>query len=196
MATPIDFLQMASTLATPTTGQHYPLEQWQPSDCGILPLEIDKNGNWWSLDDGRRTPYQRVKLVKLLSKLLWCEPADYDPSKTLDAPSYSLRTPHESVSIQVVDTPFLIIDYHWHNSAMICTTQLGDNITIGLEHPVVLNAQSPNLPYALVRRNLWARFNRNTYYRLIDELLKNSIQETENLGFTSQNHYFTLTPLV
>lgn len=195
----IDFLGMACALAKPAKNLQYPLETWQPTDCGPLPLEIDSNGQWWSTDHNFRSPYQRPEIVKLLSALLWCEPQDYDPSQTIKSAKYSLRTPHESVSISVIDTPFLIVDYHWLNeqlnSELICTTSIGEQFTIGAQHPLVLGAQSPHLPYALVRRNLWARLSRNTYYRLIDELLQSCDETSNSLGFTSKGSHFLLTPM-
>ena len=108
---------------------------------------------------------------------------------------YSLRTPHESVKIVVEDVPFIVVDYKWSDdkTEIICTTQVGEQFSIGEKHPIMCSTQAPFLPYALVRRNLWARFNRNSYYRLVNELLsQNNTEATSTLSVTSQGKTFVI----
>ena len=191
-----DLSQMASELASVLefgSTKQLPLEQWSPNDCGFLPLLIDHEGQWWSTDDiDNPSPYRRPKLVKLLSQLLWCEPGDIKPGSK---GNYSLRTPHESVKIVVEDVPFIVVDYKWSDdkTEIICTTQVGEQFSIGEKPPIMCSTQAPFLPYALVRRNLWARFNRNSYYRLVNELLsQNNTEATSTLSVTSQGKTFVI----
>jgi len=185
--------QMATSLAEAGhTQSSPPLEHWQPKPCGELPLEIDSQGQWWTITETSKSAYRRPALVKMLSQVLWCEPADYTPNSQRQ-PMYSLRTPHESVTIQVVDVPFTIVDYNWltlPTAALECTTNLGEKLIIGPQHPLIIRQISPFLPYTLVRRNLWARFNRSSYYRLAHELLDNE----QPFQITSQGHTYSLEP--
>lgn len=148
----------------------------------------------------------------MLSKLLWCEPEDYKPGDSPASPQYSLKTPHESVHIQVEDVPFIIVDYKWKSEpekqrdkqqdnqelhsqntpVMLCSTNLGECISVGINHPIYIHPNPPYLPYVKVRRNLWARLNRNVYYRLIDELLAKHPETTDQLSLESNGHHFII----
>lgn len=200
----MDFIQRATAMGQQGGPlQDYPLEQWQPEICGALPLKIDQDGQWWSTES-TPTPYTRPALVKLLSSLLWCEPASYVPGDP--APTYTLKSPVEAVTLQVVDTPFVITDYVWRQSSaqesslpqnskvktLICFTNLGHELAIGPEHPIRIRTAEPFLPYALVRRNLWARFHRNCYYRLVNELLKDQSGPEGILSIQSQGQTYTI----
>lgn len=199
----LDFTQMAASLAVSEEGADYPLDQWAPQDCGPLPLQIDGSGVWWSTDTPTPSPYRRPELVKLLSKLLWCEPECFSPAMAEQAPSYSLRTPQESVSISVVDVPFCIVSYQWVSSkdgpTLTCTTNVGDQCPIDSDHPLVTGYTAPFLPYVLVRRNLWAKFSRSAYYALVDECIlekdKNPKEHRDSIGITSAGRYYPIGKL-
>ncbi len=76
---------------------------------------------------------------------------------------------------------------------MICTTKLGETFKVGAEHPIYLSQKEPQLPYVLVRRNLWARFNRNCFYRLVEELLaREDIDEQQGLVLVSDGESFRI----
>jgi hypothetical protein len=141
-----------------------PVEKWNPDYCGELDLIIKADGTW--LYGG--TPLTRHKIKHLFSRIIKKEEQ-----------LYFLVTPVEKVKIQVEWQPFVILDYEKaikdHQTVFefidnfdnrVSLTELSqlrlDNLTLAKQQP-------QELPIIQIRRNLFAGFSRNCYYRLMDE---------------------------
>lgn len=133
-----------------------PVEQWNPAYCGEIDIEIKADGSWYYND----SIFKRMSLVKLLASVL-----------KLENDEYFFVTPIEKIKISVADVPFVITQWRWlENCAeptMLLTTNLGDELLLDAEHPLVVN--DDGVLYVTVRRNLKARVHRNVYYQWIDQ---------------------------
>lgn len=137
-----------------------PVHKWNPPFCGDLNMEIKRNGQWFYMG----TPIGRAPLVKLFSSVL----------RRDDDDCYYLVTPVEKVRIRVEDAPFLAVLVERHEeegvSYLKFTTQTGDVVVAGPEHPIRVDYkedQEPS-PYVHVRARLEALISRNVYYQLVD----------------------------
>lgn len=133
-----------------------PVEKWNPAFCGDINLQIKHDGSWHYMG----TPIGRKPLVRLFSTVL---------KKEDD--KYFLVTPVEKVGITVDDVPFIITQWQQQDDKLVFTTQCDDNFIVSEEHPVELHKDKVTgdlLPYARVRRNLWARLHQNVYYQLVE----------------------------
>lgn len=132
-----------------------PIESWQPTLCGDIPITI-KHGVWFY----QESEISRPALIKLFAKVLVKEQNDY-----------YLITPIEKMRIQVEGSPFVITAAKSHHTAQGEIFTVTDNI----EREFILGAQFPlsleqyhnqliptvTLPFACK-----ARLNRNVYYQL------------------------------
>lgn len=133
-----------------------PVEQWHPEFCGDIDLVIKHNGQWFYMG----TPIGRPALVKLFASVLKREGDDY-----------FLVTPVEKVGIRVEDVPFIVTQWQKQDDNLVLETSIGDRMLVSAEHPIVLQRDRVNgdeLPYVLVRRNLFARLHQNVFYQLTD----------------------------
>ena len=135
-----------------------PVESWNPEYCGDLDLHIKADGSW--LYQG--TPFTRKKLILLFSRVIKKE-----------GEQYFLVTPVEKVSIQVDWMPFTIIDFNLVDSEQGQTFKFLDNCDNQVEltqtnQLQMSTYQSQPLPTINMRRNLYASFSRNCYYRLLE----------------------------
>lgn len=142
-----------------------PVESWNPTFCGDLPITIDVDGQWYY----QGTKIARLPLVKLFASVLLCQEQ-----------RYFLQTPVEKVQIQVADVPFLITQSQWQQGEagreLWLTTNLGDTIPLSATYPLVLRPFSGQIvPYVQLWRGLQARLHRNVYYQLLEEA---ELQET------------------
>jgi hypothetical protein len=137
-----------------------PVHRWNPPFCGDINMEIKRNGQWFYMG----TPIGRTALVKLFSSVLRHD----------DDGCYYLVTPVEKVSIKVEDAPFLAVLVERHNEEGVqylrFTTQTGDVVVAGQEHPirVVYQEDQEPSPYIHVRDRLEALISRNVYYQLVE----------------------------
>lgn len=137
-------------------GKHPPVDQWNPAFCGDIDLKIKQDGSWHYMG----TPIGRQALVKLFASVL---------KKEDD--SFYLVTPVEKVGIQVEDAPFVVTQWREEGGFIIFTTSVGDEVVASAENPVQLRfnqLQGDDLPYVLIRRNLWARLHQNIFYQLVE----------------------------
>lgn len=154
-----------------------PVDQWHPEHCGDMDLVIRADGSWFH----EGAPIGRPRLVRLLSTILRREP-DGD---------YCLVTPVERMRIRVEDRPFLIVDAEREgegdDALWWLTTNMGDRLPLGREHPLVISETpgSEPVPEVTVRFGLSARFNRNVYYRLIELAEQREQQGKIELGLVS-----------
>lgn len=157
-----------------------PVDKWDPPFCGDMNLVIKRSGQWWH----EGTPFTRAKLIQLLSSVLKKEDENY-----------FLVTPGEKIGITVEDVPFVIIDATPDKSTHLIeiSTQTGDTLIIGKEHPVELREYEGNLvPYCHIRRNLWARVHQNVLYRWIDQANEVKQENATELQLSSGEYSFVI----
>lgn len=163
------------------------VDKWNPDFCGDIDIQIKHDGTWFYMG----TPIGRKALVKLFSNVLKREDEHY-----------FLVTPVEKVGIQVEDVPFIITQWEKEDGKLALTTNTGNDLIVSSENPIQIftdNKTGAYLPYALVRKNLWARLHQNVFYQLA-ELAVNHGSEQEldgkrHLMLNSGDYNFSLGEL-
>lgn len=157
-----------------------PVEQWNPPFCGDLDMRIARDGTWFY----QGTPIGRPALVALFASIL-----------RKDGEEYFLVTPVEKARIIVEDVPFIAVDFERTPDGLRFETNLGDWALAGPEHPIRVEMAGPDgapAPYILIRRNLEARIDRKSFYRLV-ELAETRPHEGEGwLGIASGGAFFPI----
>ena len=160
-----------------------PLEKWNPTFCGDIDMQIKHDGSWHYMG----TPIGRKPLVRLFSTVLKREDE-----------KYFLVTPVEKVGIVVDDVPFIITQWQQQDGKLYFTTQSDDNFMVSAEHPVELHKDKVSgdlLPYARVRRNLWARLHQNVFYQLVELGTEVTQADGKYLRLQSADYAFNLGKL-
>jgi len=174
---------IAASVSAATRGKGLPpVHLWNPPFCGDLDIRIARDGTWFYLG----TPIGRPALVKLFSSILKKE-----------AGKYYLVTPVEKVGIQVDDAPFVAVDVDHRNGDLHFTTQVGDTMIAGPDHPIRVERDPKTgepSPYVLVRSNLEALIDRKSFYRLVDLGLHEIWKGESWFGLRSQSTFFPMIP--
>jgi hypothetical protein len=164
-----------------------PVDKWNPDFCGDIDIQIKHDGTWFYMG----TPIGRKPLVKLFASVLKREDNDY-----------FLVTPVEKVGIQVEDAPFIITQWQIENGKLALTTNTGSDLIVSPENPIQIFADKKTgsyLPYALVRRNLWARLHQNVFYQLaelaVDQGDEHEVNGKHHLMLNSGDYRFSLGEL-
>ncbi|MBD56555.1 DUF1285 domain-containing protein [Pseudoalteromonas sp. SYSU M81236] len=132
-----------------------PFDQWQPDNCGQLPIEINSQGVWFYAG----SEIQREAMVKLFASVL-CKEAN----------TYYLKTPVEKMAITVIDVPFVIVDWYFEETeqgqALCCVDNLQRTWLVTSSQPLQLRKfESLQVPYLQLAHGLAARVSRNVYYQ-------------------------------
>jgi hypothetical protein len=131
-----------------------PVHLWNPPHCGDIDILIRKDGLW--LHEG--SPIGRAPLVRLFSTVLRKDPD-----------GFCLVTPVEKLRIRVEDAPFVAVRVDRRGEALVFTTNVGDEVEAGPEHPIRVEAgPGEPRPYLHVRSGLDALIARPVFYELID----------------------------
>lgn len=174
---------IAASVSAATRGKGLPpVHLWNPPFCGDLDIRIARDGTWFYLG----TPIGRPALVKLFSSILKKE-----------AGKYYLVTPVEKVGIQVDDAPFVAVDVDHRDGDLHFTTQIGDTMIAGPDHPIRVERDPKTgepSPYVLVRSNLEALIDRKSFYRLVDLGLHEIWKGESWFGLRSQSTFFPVIP--
>lgn len=154
-----------------------PVELWDPEYCGDSEITINAEGQWFY----QNSPIGRKKLQILFSRVIKKEEQDY-----------FLVTPNEKLSLSVEWMPFTIIDFDFVDHQGCQTLKMRDNcnneILLTNKNQWRLNSfQEQQLPIVLVRRNLYANFNRSCYYRLLESANIVS-KDDQNQVYIKSNH--------
>ncbi len=162
-----------------------PVENWNPPLSGEMDCIIRRDGTW-QIDGGE---LQNIRLQRLLAKVLKLEGEDY-----------YLVSPVEKWRISVEDHPFMVveitmIDAGTKDQVLQVRSNIGDQVNIGEKHVLSTSAipgqdETVYVPFARVRRNLAARFNRNTHLQLAEYLEPGDTDNEYRL--LSSGHVFTL----
>lgn len=151
---PIGLLQSIGALQ-PSGRDLPPVHLWHPKHCGELDLVIRADGLW--IHEG--SPIGRPELVRLFSTVLRKDPD-----------GYHLVTPVEKLKITVEDAPFRAVGVEKQVEELVFTTDMGDRVTAGPDHPVRVETDpvtAEPAPYVLVRGDLEARISRAVFYELV-----------------------------
>ena len=157
-----------------------PIEQWDPPFCGNIDMVIKHDGSWHYMG----SPIGRMALVKLFASVLKRQDDDY-----------FLVTPVEKVGIQVIDAPFLITQWQYQDGQLMLSTNLDEQLLVSPANPLTLRQDKVSgdlLPYALVRRNLWARLHQNVFYQLVDIAEHHSVAGKTQVSIQSGGQQFSL----
>ena len=156
-----------------------PVDKWNPANCGDIGMEILADGTW--KHEGTRIT--RESLVKLFATIL---------RKDEDGQTY-LVTPVEKIVVKVEDAPFTAIRADrvgdGANQTIVFTTNVGDIITAGPDHPLRVDRRREEpRPYIHVRGRLEARILRAPFYELVEW----SEPRNGKLGVWSNSAWFEL----
>ncbi|MCR9124880.1 MAG: DUF1285 domain-containing protein [Rhodobacteraceae bacterium] len=137
-----------------------PVEKWDPPFCGDLDIRIDRDGRWTYLGSA----FGRPELVRMFASILKRE-----------GDRYYLVTPVEKVGITVEDVPFIAVDFDAEGAAetqaLTFMTNVGDAVPAGADLPIRVERDAETgepAPYVRVRRNLEARIDRKSFYRMVE----------------------------
>ena len=133
-----------------------PVHLWHPEHCGDIDILIRADGVW--MHEG--SPIGRAELVRLFSTVLRKDPD-----------GYHLVTPAEKLKIRVEDLPFRAVAVQAADGVLTFTTDVGDVVEAGADHPVVVETDPETgepSPRLHVRSDLWARIARPVFYELVD----------------------------
>lgn len=133
-----------------------PVHLWNPAHCGDIDIVIRRDGVWLH----ENSPIGRPELVRLFSTVLRRDPE-----------GYCLVTPVEKLSIRVEDLPFRAVAVAEADGALSFTTDVGDVVVAGTDHPVRVDtdpATGEPSPALHVRSDLWARITRPVFYELVE----------------------------
>ncbi len=133
-----------------------PVHLWNPTHCGDIDIVIRRDGLWLH----ENSPIGRPELVRLFSTVLRKDPD-----------GYCLVTPVEKLTIRVEDLPFRAVAVEETGETLTFTTDVGDTVEAGLEHPIRVDTDPDTgepSPALHVRGDLWARIVRPVFYELVE----------------------------
>jgi len=160
-----------------------PFDKWHPPFCGDIDMVIKADGSWWYMG----SPIGREKLVKLFASVLLKE-----------GDEYFLKTPAEKVRIQVEHAPFVITQWHIHDSeagpAIEVISNLAHSAVLSDEHPLEVDNRNPEQPrpYVTLHRGLKALVHRNVFYQWVDIAKPAMVDGKQHLIISSGNCQFSL----
>lgn len=155
-----------------------PVHLWNPPNVGEIDIVIRKDGSW--VHEGG--VIGRDSLVRLFSTIL-----RKDPDGTY------LVTPHEKLRVVVEDAPFVAVRVDREGEALRFSTNVGDEVIAGPDHPirVTTDAAGEPRPYVLVRGGLEALITRPVFY----ELVELADERGGVLGVASDGAWFPIGPV-
>lgn len=162
-----------------------PVERWNPPFSGDMDVRIARDGTWYH----EGAPFQRETLVRLFASIL---------RRDEDGHHY-LVTPVEKWRIRVDDAPFLAVRLdafgEGDNQSLRFTTNVGDTVTAGPDHPLVVEYRDPGgepAPYVHIRGGLRALLSRAVFVELVELGEERSTSDGRDYGVWSQGQFFQL----
>ena len=160
---------------------------WNPAQGGDSEMRIARDGRWFY----QGSEITRPALVQLVSRLLRRE-----------GEQYFLVTPVEKLSIEVEDAPFvsvsLTVEGEGSAQQVYVTTNLGDSLVIGPQHPLRVktdpDSQEP-APYVSIGDNLAVLLQRSDFYALVEYGVEQTQNGKQVLGVWSQGEFYLLGEL-
>ena len=171
-------------LNKPNDALAFKIKKWNPKYCGDIDMRIASDGTWFYCG----SPINRKKLVKLFSSILINENN-----------KYFLITPVEKVGIIVDDAPFIANDFEKitenDKSYLVFFTNIDETIVLSKKNPFRISindkTQEPS-PYIMVRKNIEAKIDRKSFYRLLDLAEYSLVKGQEWLGIHSDSTFFPI----
>ena len=168
----------------PNDALEFKIKKWNPKYCGDIDMRIASDGTWFYCG----SPISRKKLVKLFSSILINENN-----------KYFLITPVEKVGIIVDDAPFIANDFEKitdnNKSYLVFFTNIDETIVLSKKNPFRISindkTQEPS-PYIMVRKNIEAKIDRKSFYRLLDLAEYSLVKGQEWLGIHSDSTFFPI----
>ena len=168
----------------PNDALEFKIKKWNPKYCGDIDMRIASDGTWFYCG----SPINRKKLVKLFSSILINENN-----------KYFLITPVEKVWIMVDDAPFIANDFEKitenNKSYLVFFTNIDETIVLSKKNPFRISindkTQEPS-PYIMVRKNIEAKIDRKSFYRLLDLAEYSLVKGQEWLGIHSDSTFFPI----
>jgi hypothetical protein len=156
-----------------------PVHLWNPPNVGEIDIVIRKDGSW--VHEGG--VIGREALVRLFSTVLRKDPD-----------GVYLVTPHEKLRITVEDAPFLAVRVDREGAALRFTTNVGDEVEAGPEHPIRMatDRDGEPRPYVHVRGGLEALIARPVFYELAEMAQERSTPRGVEFGLQSNGAWFPL----
>lgn len=174
---------LAATL--PATPALPPVERWNPSLSGDMDLRITRDGAWYH----EGTLIQREALIRLFASILRCDEDSH----------HYLITPVEKWRIRVDDAPFRAVRLDatgtGREQILSFTTNVGDMIAAGSDHPLSVEYQTPGgepAPYLQVRGRLRALLTRAVFLELAELGEERPSDQGRDYGVWSQGQFFSL----
>lgn len=163
-----------------------PVHLWNPDFCGDIDMRIARDGTWFYLG----TPIGRAPMVKLFSSIL-----------KLEDGKFFLVTPVEKVGIVVEDAPLHAVDFEATGAGaaqvLRFVTRTEDEVEAGPDNPLRVERDAVTgepSPYVHVRRGLWARIDRKSFYRLIELGVHETVDGEGWFGLWSLGRFFPVIP--
>jgi uncharacterized protein len=159
-----------------------PVHLWRPAHCGAIDIVIKRNGEW--RHEG--TPIGREALVRLFSTVLRKDPG-----------GFVLVTPVEKLAITVEDAPFVAVRVDAVDGALRFTTNVGDVVEAGADHPIRVSADpitGEPRPYVHVRAGLEALIARPVFYELAERARHRDLPGGPTPCVVSHGVWFPLGP--
>lgn len=162
-----------------------PVDHWNPPFSGDIDIRITRDGAWYHEGE----PIQRETLVRLFASIL---------RRDEDGHHY-LVTPVEKWRIRVDDAPFRAVRLDasgaGHDRCLIFTTNVGDTVTAGPDHPLTVEYRNPDgepAPYLHVRGRLRALLTRAVFLELAELGEERPTSAGREYGVWSQGQFFSL----
>lgn len=163
-----------------------PLEKWHPELSGDIDIRISRDGQW--LYKGE--PLAREAIVRLFSTILRREQDG----------EYYLVTPVEKWRIVVEDSPLLAhtleAEGEGESQTLTLTTNVGETLTIGEQHPLVVGTYAAGdepRPVIKVRHGLEARLVTSAFYDLADRVVERKLSDDSAvLGVWSGGNFYEI----
>lgn len=175
----------ALAVALPTARALPPVERWNPPLSGDMDLRITRDGAWRY----EGALIQREALVRLFASILRCDEDGH----------HYLITPVEKWRIRVDDAPFLAVRLDvtgiGREQILTFTTNVGDMIAAGSEHPLMVEYRTPGgepAPYIQVRGRLRALLTRAVFLELAELGEERPSAQGRDYGVWSQGQFFIL----
>jgi hypothetical protein len=156
-----------------------PVHLWHPPHCGDIGLKIARDGTW----SYQGSPITRPALVRLFSTILRRDPD-----------GHVLVTPVEKVAVEVEDAPFLAVSMAVEGETLVFTTNVGDEVRAGADHPLRFETGPADgvKPYVRVRGDLWALVTRALVYDLAELAQTRDVDGRLQTGVSSQGQFFVM----
>ncbi|WP_395670679.1 DUF1285 domain-containing protein [Phenylobacterium sp.] len=158
-----------------------PVHLWNPPHCGDIDIVIRRDGTWFH----EGSPIGREALVRLFSTILRKDPD-----------GVCLVTPVEKLRIQVEDAPFVAVRADRVGETLTFTTNVGDVVEAGPDHPIRVETGEGGepRPYVHVRGGLEALIARPVFYELVELAQERDTPGGPTLGLTSNGAFFPIAP--